>query len=731
MRTLFRSLCLGLLTLSGAAAMAQFSVTVTGSVTPCTGTSYLVSIANTSGLDTVIATNISTCNYSFTFQSANPSGQLLVALSCDTGSTWVMQDSVLYDANPMDTVVVNVNCGGPITDCLGIGGGPNLPGTSCDDGNPATIGDMWSANCICAGTICEPAVISTVTGPTNICSWDSLILEVSATGTGPFSYLWSGPAELFPNNTSPNVYAWADGVGPLSGNYHVTVTNACGTADADVPVIVNPAPDPGYSSDTSICDLTMFTDMIILLNGTSQSGGTWTYNGQPHSGVFDPAVDTPGTYIYTVAGTPPCSNASAWVNIYETNTWYGDADGDGYGDPNVSTQSCIQPTGYVINNLDNCPTVFGIVGSACDDGNPATTDDQLNTNCECIGATTGMDCLGILNGPNLPGTSCTDSLGNAGTWSAACVCIANTSSCQACFTTMQAAPFTAIFTSCSTGGTAPFAYTWDFSDAGTEPGTPITHVYPGPGVYDVCLNIVDANGNWCNICDSVLVGADGTINPSNPTPCHASFWTVQAYDSTASGGVEPILNEVWVWNLSTGGNGSYQFLWNFGDGSTSTDAFPTHEYDGLGPWNLCLTIYSGGCTDTYCDSVSVGENGILDGMVIEGHPADPNQRTNGFTLNVVQPTPAGIQEAPAFADLRVWPNPAQNELNLSFNNALSGAVSVTVIDPSGRLVINEGHNITAGPNTLQVNTGSLEPGLYMVRIGNAAHSMTHRFMKVR
>ncbi len=38
-------------------------------------------------------------------------------------------------------------------DCQGVLGGNALPGTACDDGNPDTADDVWSADCICEGSV--------------------------------------------------------------------------------------------------------------------------------------------------------------------------------------------------------------------------------------------------------------------------------------------------------------------------------------------------------------------------------------------------------------------------------------------------------------------------------------------------------------------------------------------------------------------------------------------------
>ena len=51
-----------------------------------------------------------------------------------------------------------------------------------------------------------------------------------------------------------------------------------------------------------------------------------------------------------------------------------------------------------------------------------------------------------------------------------------------------------------------------------------------------------------------------------------------------------------------------EYLWDFGDGETSTDLFPIHVYLETGAYPVCLTVTDFlGCTETYCDTLLVEE----------------------------------------------------------------------------------------------------------------------------
>lgn len=135
-------------------------------------------------------------------------------------------------------------------------------------------------------------------------------------------------------------------------------------------------------------------------------------------------------------------------------------------------------------------------------------------------------------------------------------------------------------------GGNPLTYQWSFGDGSTSTNQTAVHTYTQSGVYNVCLIIDDGNGCTDTTCQTLVVpGANG---------CIADF----TY-SAGPGGLTHFLS------TSSGQNLSY--TWDFGDGTTGTNAYPAHAYSSAGVYLVCLTVTDSinGCTDTYCDNVVV------------------------------------------------------------------------------------------------------------------------------
>jgi PKD repeat protein len=143
---------------------------------------------------------------------------------------------------------------------------------------------------------------------------------------------------------------------------------------------------------------------------------------------------------------------------------------------------------------------------------------------------------------------------------------------------------TAFFTDLSTGGDS-LLYNWDFGDGNVSFEKDPVHTYSQPGTYTVCLTIITADFSCTSIfCETIQIG---------DVPCLA-MWDYSAVGLTVFFGSE-----------STGEIDTY--LWDFGDGTTSTEPFAVHQYSGPGPWEVCLTISNSdttlNCFDTYCETI--------------------------------------------------------------------------------------------------------------------------------
>ena len=78
--------------------------------------------------------------------------------------------------------------------------------------------------------------------------------------------------------------------------------------------LVAPA-DPGLDGSITLCTNGSVENLFAQLGGTPTSGGAWTTSGASHSGVFDPAVDVAGIYLYTLTSDAPCPSVSAVVQV--------------------------------------------------------------------------------------------------------------------------------------------------------------------------------------------------------------------------------------------------------------------------------------------------------------------------------------------------------------------------------------------------------------------------------
>ncbi|MCT4623494.1 MAG: PKD domain-containing protein [Schleiferiaceae bacterium] len=204
---------------------------------------------------------------------------------------------------------------------------------------------------------------------------------------------------------------------------------------------------------------------------------------------------------------------------------------------------------------------------------------------------------------------------------------------------------------------------------------------------------------------------------STPIGCQASFIidTVNSHSGN-----------IVVWNMSTplpNPTTQVQYLWDFGDGNTSTQPYPTHTYAGAGTYPLCLSIQTtvGGaiCSDLYCDTLKVDSLGNI------------IQKSTGatITLNVLDPNTISIDEWQSIQEIKLFPNPTNSNLNIEFTSNRRARVKFEIVDLKGSIYsIGEGES-QVGENTFQVDLSSLSKGVYTLIIQDSENIYYEKIIK--
>ena len=183
------------------------------------------------------------------------------------------------------------------------------------------------------------------------------------------------------------------------------------------------------------------------------------------------------------------------------------------------------------------------------------------------------------------------------------------------------APLTVVFTDSSVeGDTTITSWSWNFDGDGVEDtsGTgPHTYTYTAPGTYQASLFVTDAN----SLSDTETQEIE--VLPVSPTA---------AFSAIPISGSAPL--EVQFTDESTPGSGGIEsWLWDFGDGDSSSVQNPTHTYSAPGTYQVRLIV-----TDEYNSSDTLTKEGYIT-VIPSVYPGDTD---NNGVVNASDVLPLGV-----------------------------------------------------------------------------------------
>jgi gliding motility-associated-like protein len=143
-------------------------------------------------------------------------------------------------------------------------------------------------------------------------------------------------------------------------------------------------------------------------------------------------------------------------------------------------------------------------------------------------------------------------------------------------------PLQVEFTDLSTGTSSPIVnWLWEFGDGAQDASANSSHLFTSPGTYTIELTTIDNQGCSSSHTQDVVVHA----LPS------AQFFTLDTV------GCAPKF--ISFSDLSSSNTSLTGWEWNFGDGGSSNQQFPSHDYQNDGLYDVSLIVTdNNGCRDT-------------------------------------------------------------------------------------------------------------------------------------
>ncbi|MGB8191048.1 MAG: PKD domain-containing protein [Chitinophagaceae bacterium] len=220
---------------------------------------------------------------------------------------------------------------------------------------------------------------------------------------------------------------------------------------------------------------------------------------------------------------------------------------------------------------------------------------------------------------------------------------------------------------------------WSYGDGTSSQDFNSFHEYQQPGKYYVCLKVQSLSGCISTYCDSVIVRRNDSCENRSDYSFQISTGNPLEYRFKPK-----YLNAAW------------QYLWTFGDGTSSTAMAPAHKFPQRGIYKVCLKVVTANnCATTTCKEIRVG----LDGREIISN------------------------------NIPVYPNPARNVVKLEVQVDASTTLQLRVLDATGVQKMEFRTPAMAGNNYIGIPVEKLNNGFYIVEIRYANQVKLAKFQK--
>ncbi len=477
-----------------------------------------------------------------------------------------------------------------------------------------------------------------------------------------FTSVTNGATVNFTNTSQHgNTYNWSFGDGntstaaspahvyTASGTYTVTLTatNNCGSNTSTQVVNITLSPTAAFNSDTTmICS----NGNIQFYSQASSSATTWLWTfegGSPATSALpNPLVQyaVPGTYDATLTVSNSFGQNTLTITDYVTVLGLPTATFTGVQTNNIieltNTGNGSTSTSWQIINGENIIVVGGdtIVYTAAANGTYQVVMTNQNQ-CGQVVSDTAQYTVNVFPTASF----------NINGGSAACA--------------SQPVNYAAIGSN--------YTYQWAF--AGAQPSTSTdqnpTVNYALPGSYTVQLISSNAFGND-TLNTSVLIGDVPNTEFSSLV----------------------VSNQAQFTNNTTNAN---SYLWQFGDGNTSTSLNPVHIYTANGTYTVKLIATNNCGMDTSTNTVVV----VL----------------------------SSISEELKNLGLEVYPNPATDKVFVRMRSNEAIHIHLEVFDIAGNVLVKSKHNIM-GETIIPIETESFNSGMYFLKLTTETGSAVYKLV---